>query len=169
MKGKIFWTDDEGSKWSASTLYYPTLYDITTCVQTLYTAIIDNDEWDFRHLSDAEMLIIGGLAKACEFEGWERVQDRVNTIRHQLERDEFLASLNPGRRHYFGENNDYDICGFPSCRIKRESEQARVDKELYDRYRGAIPHEHVWSSISRCLWPLCEEKESDGIHDNDQV
>lgn len=70
-----------------------------------------------------------------------------------------------------------DVCGFAEAAEARRYVDAQRHSEEQQRflatvrrpiYHGGPPdHDHVWSSVGRCLWPRCSEVESD--HPPEQV
>jgi hypothetical protein len=49
-------------------------------------------------------------------------------------------------------------CQYPNCNVKEGSPEHLVHLEAVKRYNGEIPHDHVFSSVGKCMWPRCSER-----------
>jgi hypothetical protein len=116
------------------------------------------------------------LAELCGFDGYEEVKAHVDAQDHSLEQERFLQN-HPERfqhNHYFrhlnlsAENTMHSLdeavpqaqaCQYPNCNVKEGSPEHLAHQEAVKRYNGEIPHDHVFSSVGKCMWPRCSERE----------
>jgi hypothetical protein len=139
--------------------------DITEGVRTLYDLLIASIDWGSGYLTyeDAEPVV--ALAKACGFEGWEEAQQYVDKQKHSKEQAIFLRKNRPlSHEHLYQiylEGTTYTEleCQFPECQVVAGSERDIADREANLRWRGVLPHEHVFSTVGKCMWPNCNEPE----------
>lgn len=113
--------------------------DITEGVQTLYDMVIGSMDWGSGFLTAEDALPVVQVAKTCGFKDWQRAQDYVDDMIHSQEQARFQAER------------------------RRLSDQARALVTGFDTARGMLmgdveAHDHVFSSVGRCMWPCCRER-----------
>lgn len=188
MKGKIFYRpeafdtceaclngDHDNCAERCSCWQEPEPVDITESIQVLYDLVISSTDFGSGFLSVEDARPIVKLAELCGFEDYEVVKTYVDAQEHSLEQERFLQAL-PARRqhdHYFrhldlpldNAMHSFDeavqralTCQYPNCNVKEGSPEHLVHLEAVKRYNGEIPHDHVFSSVGKCMWPRCSER-----------
>lgn len=110
--------------------------DITEGVQALYDLVINSMDWGSGFLSDEDVRPVIEVAEACQFASFAEAREYVARKKHDEECRAFYATLWPPRG------------GIPSGAWTNNT------------------HDHVYSSVGRCMWPGCDESfkgSADGV------
>jgi hypothetical protein len=168
MNGKIYFQANKPfvSDELARTGYVaitPKPVDITEGVQVLYDHVIHSMDWGSGFLTVEDAKPIVTLAKLCGFEGWEEAQRYVEAEVQAQETGKFMNTIEPrGHLHQFFAGSS-GICSLPGCSVKEGSPKHLASTKIWEEYqqkcRGDIPHEHVFSSVGKCMWPNCKQRE----------
>lgn len=102
--------------------------DITEGVQALYDLVIGSMDWGSGFLTAEDARPVALLARALGFERAEEAERYLRDQEHSEQQMEFL-------------------------RKRKATGQVYVN----DDYGRALPHDHVFSTAGRCMWPSCPE------------
>ena len=111
--------------------------DITEAVRALYGQAIRSTDDDSGFLSYEDALPVAAIARLCDCDTLDVAEWRVRQALHQKEADEWLAAKPREER----------LSSFFSAYVNGQY----------------APHDHVWSSVGKCMWTYCPE-----VRDADQ-
>lgn len=101
--------------------------DITEGVRALYDLVISSMNWGSGFLTAEDARPVALLARTCQFEQAAEAERYLRDQEHSEQQQQFLRER--GGNYFAMVTNG----GFP------------------------LPHEHVFSTAGRCMWPLCRE------------
>lgn len=116
--------------------------NVTEGVMALYDLVIGSMDWGSGFLTVEEALPVAEIAELCGFAEWEAAQAYVREQQHNAEQDRFLrnrTTVPPLREEW----------------VTRED----GSKELVTLHGD--DHDHVWSSVGKCMWPRCTARGAD--------
>lgn len=113
--------------------------DITAAVQVLYDLVIDSQNYGSGFWSIEDLQPVADLAILCDFNRAGEVQKYIDDQRH------------------YDEMRKYQTEHFP----------VRLDKmfigmNMHDLLSNdPVAHEHIYSSVNRCMWPRCTHRKEE--------
>jgi hypothetical protein len=105
--------------------------DITEGVQALYDLVLGSMDWGSGFLSAEDAVPVAKLGRLCGFEQVEEAERYLRNQRHSEEQMQFI----------------------------REHREAVEEYKALSGYGHQVPHDHVFSSAGRCMWPYCPVRE----------
>ena len=108
--------------------------DVTDDVGCLYDLVIGSMNWGSGFLTVEDALPVVRIAQLGQFKDWEQAQEYVDA---QTQAREQLAFLER----------------FPEAYAVRYPRPGGVPER--------IEHNHIWSSVGRCMWSGCQERTSE--------
>lgn len=109
--------------------------DITEGVQALYDLVINSMNWGSGFWTAEDALPVAQIGRLLGFERIDEVERYVAERQHDIERQEWL-NTHPTAR------NPISPRGI-----------------LTGWYESPIDHDHVLSSVRRCMWPRCNYRD----------
>jgi hypothetical protein len=105
--------------------------DITEGVQALYDLVIGSMDWGSGFWSAEDAAPVARLARLCGFEQAEEAERYLREQQHSEEQRQFFL----------------------------EHREAVEKHKAMSGYGHEVPHDHVFSSAGRCMWPYCGARE----------
>ncbi len=138
--------------------------NITEDLQVLFDFAINSMDWgsSFADVEDAEAIL--HIAEVCGFERVDDIKTYLEEQVHSKEVKRFWETLPPvsHKHHYIPITDTIEICNYPDCYVKQGSDEDIAGDTFRRQYTGELPHDHVYSSIGKCMWPRCHEQEGKG-------
>ena len=115
--------------------------DVSEGVQALYDLVLSSMDWGSGFWTWEDALPVGQIGHLAGFEKVAEVDRYVADRKHDQERRKWIREHPEAQRPL---NPASIIAGFSMTHL----------------LGGApVPHEHVFSSAGRCMWPRCPERE----------
>ncbi len=156
MIGKVIHFSDPVSETAEET-------DITADLVVLFDFAMNSMDWGskFADVDDAEALL--RIADVCGLKQADEIRKYLEDQVYAKEVADFLDNMPSVRHeHYYPSTglpaNIDAVCAMPNCYVIRNSAQHVADSTYRKQYFGGLPHDHVYSSRRKCMWPGCEEK-----------
>lgn len=105
--------------------------DITAGVQAMYDLVLGSMDWGSGFLTDDDAAPMSVVGHACGFAEVDRVDEYIADKRHDADRVSWMKANDPQGRIVYSTPGT--------------------------RGWEARPHEHIRSSVGRCMWPQCPE------------
>jgi hypothetical protein len=162
--GKVFFVSTDALSW-LNEQHYP-FHDITEGVEALYDSLITSINWASGFLDYETAVPIVALAKLLGFSDWEEAQEYIDAKKHaeDVAKANTIQRLMRMHQHLFSYTDKYglrtsEVCQWPDCNVRKGSEQHMVSEALIAQREGRMEHDHLFSSVGKCMWPKCKEVE----------
>jgi len=138
--------------------------DITDGVGALYDLVVGSMDWGSGFLTVEDATPVSVIAHAC---GYENAAEVDEYLAARTQETESAAWQNDVSRYKHSDHTP--DCDREACAAGRLCPAAMMQGVVHlyhapgyvsarsPRTGEAIPHQHVYSSVGRCMWPGCKQ------------